>query len=125
MTSPSPIAPPTRPVPAPRGVTEKLFSAAALDRGTGFVRAARKGDGLRFDLVMRRVGGVELAREIVETNFAIGAGRRTGEVGPHQSKFAKSIFAIQRFSHNYRKFDSGNVAGNFETIGAARFRGFG
>ena len=41
-----------------------------LDDGAGLVRVAGKRHGQRLDLVNRRVRGVELARQIVESDFA-------------------------------------------------------
>ena len=75
MTRPSPMAPPTKPVPAPRGMTGTAGIRRGADDGTGLPGIARKGHGERLDLIKRGVGGVKLARQVVERDITIRCGQ--------------------------------------------------
>ena len=50
-----------------------VFISGGFDDRTRFLRGVGERDAKRLDLINRRVGGVKLARKIVETHIAAGS----------------------------------------------------
>ena len=63
----------------------------------GFLRVAREGHSERFDLINRRIGGVELTGEIVEAHLATG--RRDSFLLRRGHSECKKITRVAEFAH--------------------------